>query len=100
VNVVFNNAGIIRRTTAVETTVEEWDRVFGRERAAIFLMCKHVVPIMAAAGGGSIVQHRVRLGPEGRRPGDLVLRLEGRRREHDARAGDRPRTAGDPRATR
>src|SRR5436190_12837104 len=27
VNVVFNNAGIIRRTTAVETTAEEWDRV-------------------------------------------------------------------------
>jgi len=55
VNVVFNNAGIIRRTTAVETTVEEWDRVFGVNVRSIFLMCKHVVPIMAAAGGGSIV---------------------------------------------
>ena len=55
VDVVFNNAGIIRRTTAVETTVEEWDRVFGVNVRAIFLMCKHVVPIMAAAGGGSIV---------------------------------------------
>lgn len=55
IDVVFNNAGIIRRTTAVETTVEEWDRVFGVNVRAIFLMCKHVVPIMAAAGGGSIV---------------------------------------------
>lgn len=55
VDVVFNNAGIIRRTTAVETSVEEWDRVFGVNVRAIFLMCKHVVPIMAAAGGGSIV---------------------------------------------
>ncbi len=55
VDVVFNNAGIIRRTTAVETTVEEWDRVFGVNVRAIFLMCKHVVPIMAANGGGSIV---------------------------------------------
>ncbi|KHK96220.1 short-chain dehydrogenase [Microbacterium mangrovi] len=55
IDVVFNNAGIIRRTTAVETSVEEWDRVFGVNVRAIFLMCKHVVPIMAAAGGGSIV---------------------------------------------
>jgi NAD(P)-dependent dehydrogenase (short-subunit alcohol dehydrogenase family) len=55
VNVVFNNAGIIRRTTAVETTAEEWDRVFSVNVKSIFLMCKHVVPIMAKAGGGSIV---------------------------------------------
>lgn len=55
VNVVFNNAGIIRRTTAVETTADEWDRVFGVNVKSIFLMCKHVVPIMAANGGGSIV---------------------------------------------
>jgi len=55
IDVVFNNAGIIRRTTAVETTVEEWDRVFGVNVRAIFLMCKHVVPVMAASGGGSIV---------------------------------------------
>ncbi len=55
VNVVFNNAGIIRRTTAVETTAEEWDRVFGVNVKSIFLMSKHVVPIMAANGGGSIV---------------------------------------------
>lgn len=55
IDVVFNNAGIIRRTTVVETTVEEWDRVFGVNVRAIFLMCKHVVPIMASAGGGSIV---------------------------------------------
>ncbi|MEO6310514.1 MAG: SDR family oxidoreductase [Leifsonia sp.] len=55
VNVVFNNAGIIRRTTAVETTAEDWDRVFGVNVKSIFLMSKHVVPIMAANGGGSIV---------------------------------------------
>ncbi len=55
VDVVFNNAGIIRRTTAVETTVDEWDQVFGVNVRSIFLMCKHVVPIMAANGGGAIV---------------------------------------------
>lgn len=55
VDVVFNNAGIIRRSTAVETTAEEWDRVFGVNVRSIFLMCKHVVPIMEANGGGSII---------------------------------------------
>ena len=54
-DIAFNNAGIIRRTTAVETTVEEWDRVFGVNVRGIFLMCKHVVPVMAASGKGSII---------------------------------------------
>lgn len=55
IDVVFNNAGIIRRTTAVETEVEEWDRVFGVNVRSIFLMCKHVVPVMEQSGGGSII---------------------------------------------
>ncbi len=55
VDVVFNNAGIIRRATAIELTVEEWDRVFAVNVRSVFLMCKHVVPVMAAGGGGSIV---------------------------------------------
>ncbi|MCT1478275.1 SDR family NAD(P)-dependent oxidoreductase [Microbacterium sp. p3-SID336] len=55
VDVVFNNAGIIRRQTAVEIDVDDWDLVFGVNVRAIYLMCKHVVPIMEAAGGGSIV---------------------------------------------
>jgi len=55
VDVVFNNAGIIRRTTAVDTTVDEWDLVFGVNVRSIFLMCKHIVPIMEKNGGGSIV---------------------------------------------
>ncbi|MGC4153597.1 MAG: SDR family NAD(P)-dependent oxidoreductase [Propionicimonas sp.] len=55
VDVVFNNAGIIRRTTVLETSVEMWDQVFAVNVRSIFLMCKHVVPVMAAAGGGSII---------------------------------------------
>lgn len=55
VNVVFNNAGIIRRTTVEDITVDEWDRVFAVNVRSIYLMCRQVVPIMAAAGGGSII---------------------------------------------
>ena len=97
VNVVFNNAGIIRRTTAVETTVEEWDRVFG---VNVALDLPHVQARRADHGRERRRlhrQHRLRLGPQGRRPGHLVLRLEGRSRQHDARARDRPRSAGHPR---
>lgn len=55
VDIVFNNAGIIRRTTVVETSADEWDRVFEVNVKSVFLMCKHVVPVMAANGGGSII---------------------------------------------
>jgi NAD(P)-dependent dehydrogenase (short-subunit alcohol dehydrogenase family) len=55
IDVLFNNAGVIRRSTAVELDVDTWDLVMAVNVRSIFLMCKHVVPIMAAAGGGSII---------------------------------------------
>lgn len=55
IDVVFNNAGIIRRTTVIDTDGDDWDRVFGVNVKSIFLMCKHAVPVMAADGGGSII---------------------------------------------
>ncbi len=54
-DVVFNNAGIARRTTAVETAVEDWDLSFAVNVRSIFLMCKHAIPHLEAAGGGSII---------------------------------------------
>lgn len=55
VEVLFNNVGIIRRADVVATTVEEWDRVFATNVRSIFLMCKLVIPLMAAHGGGSVI---------------------------------------------
>jgi NAD(P)-dependent dehydrogenase (short-subunit alcohol dehydrogenase family) len=55
VDVLFNNAGIIRRADVVNISVQDWDRVFAVNVRAVFLMCKLVVPVMAAAGGGSII---------------------------------------------
>jgi NAD(P)-dependent dehydrogenase (short-subunit alcohol dehydrogenase family) len=55
VHVLFNNAGIIRRASVVELSEEEWDRVMAVNVKAIFLMCRQVIPIMASAGGGSII---------------------------------------------
>ena len=54
-DILFNNAGIIRRATVVDTTEEEWDRVMAVNVKSIFLLGKYAVPIMAQAGGGVIV---------------------------------------------
>jgi NAD(P)-dependent dehydrogenase (short-subunit alcohol dehydrogenase family) len=52
---VVNSAGIIRRADVVGTTEAEWDAVMAVNVRSIFLLGKHAVPVMAAAGGGSIV---------------------------------------------
>ncbi|MFI6598159.1 SDR family NAD(P)-dependent oxidoreductase [Nonomuraea sp. NPDC050536] len=52
-HVLFNNAGIIRRTTALDLDVEEWDRVMAVNVRSVFLMCKYAIPAMTE--GGSIV---------------------------------------------
>jgi NAD(P)-dependent dehydrogenase (short-subunit alcohol dehydrogenase family) len=54
-HVLVNNAGIVRRATVVETTEEEWDRVMAVNVKSVFLAGKAAVPVMAAAGGGAIV---------------------------------------------
>ncbi len=54
-DVVVNAAGIIRRADVVGTTEEEWDAVMAVNVRSIFLMGKHAVPVMAAGGGGAIV---------------------------------------------
>jgi NAD(P)-dependent dehydrogenase (short-subunit alcohol dehydrogenase family) len=54
-DVVINSAGIIRRADVVATTEDEWDRVMDVNAKSIFLFGKHAVPVMAAGGGGSIV---------------------------------------------
>jgi NAD(P)-dependent dehydrogenase (short-subunit alcohol dehydrogenase family) len=54
-DILFNNAGIIRRASVLDTTEEEWDRVMAVNVKSIFLMSKHAVPVMAQAGGGVII---------------------------------------------
>jgi NAD(P)-dependent dehydrogenase (short-subunit alcohol dehydrogenase family) len=54
-DVLFNNAGIIRRADVVGTTEEEWDRVMAVNVKSVFMMSKYAVPVMAARGGGAIV---------------------------------------------
>jgi NAD(P)-dependent dehydrogenase (short-subunit alcohol dehydrogenase family) len=54
-DILFNNAGIIRRATVVELSEAEWERVMEVNVKAIFLLSKYAIPVMAQAGGGAIV---------------------------------------------
>ena len=54
-DILFNNAGIIRRASVVETSEEDWDAVMAVNVKSVFLMCREVIRIMAAAGRGSII---------------------------------------------
>jgi NAD(P)-dependent dehydrogenase (short-subunit alcohol dehydrogenase family) len=55
IHILFNNAGIIRRASVVEISEEDWDAVMAVNVKSIFLMCREVIPIMARAEGGSII---------------------------------------------
>ncbi len=54
-DILFNNAGIIRRAPLLETTEEEWDRLMAVNVKSIFLLSKQAIPVMATAGGGAII---------------------------------------------
>lgn len=55
IHVLFNNAGIIRRASIVELSEEDWDRVMAVNVKSIFVLSRQVIPLMADAGGGSII---------------------------------------------
>ena len=54
-DILFNNAGVIRRATVLDTTEAEWDRVMAVNVKSIFLLSRYAIPVMAQAGGGAII---------------------------------------------
>lgn len=54
--VLVNAAGIIVRKKLLDSTVQEWRRVLDVNLTGYFVLLKQVIPAMAEAGGGSIVQ--------------------------------------------
>lgn len=55
IDILFNNAGIIRRATVLELTEEDWDRVMAVNVKSIYLLSREVIPHMQKAGGGQII---------------------------------------------
>ena len=55
IDILFCCAGILRPGSVTEATLEDWDRTIAVNLTGPFLASRHVVPIMLANGGGSIV---------------------------------------------
>src|ERR1017187_1573872 len=55
IDILFNNAGIIRRATVLDLSEDDWDRVMAVNVKSIYLLSREVIPHMQKAGGGSII---------------------------------------------
>jgi NAD(P)-dependent dehydrogenase (short-subunit alcohol dehydrogenase family) len=57
IDVLFNNAGInpTDDASALETPLEAWERVQRVNLRSVFLCCKHGIPHLLDAGGGSVI---------------------------------------------
>lgn len=55
IDILFNNAGIIRRNSVTDTEYEEWEKVLDVNLNSIFYMSKAVIPVMKDQREGSIV---------------------------------------------
>jgi NAD(P)-dependent dehydrogenase (short-subunit alcohol dehydrogenase family) len=57
VDVLFNNAGISPNDDAsvLDTALEAWERVQAVNLRGVFLCCKHGIPHLLDAGGGSVI---------------------------------------------
>jgi NAD(P)-dependent dehydrogenase (short-subunit alcohol dehydrogenase family) len=55
IDCVLNSAGYVRFTPIAELALEEWNRLIAVHLTGTFLVCKTALPVLRAAGGGSIV---------------------------------------------
>jgi NAD(P)-dependent dehydrogenase (short-subunit alcohol dehydrogenase family) len=55
INILQNNVGIGSSGTVIDVDEAEWDDVMRVNVKSMMLMSKHVIPVMAAHGGGSII---------------------------------------------
>ena len=54
-DIVVNNAGVITRGKVTESSDADWDLSLGVNVQAPFRICRAAIPLLAAAGGGAIV---------------------------------------------
>ena len=54
-DIIVNNAGIITRGNVTDTSDEDWSRSLGVNVEAPFRVCRAAIPLLAARGGGAIV---------------------------------------------
>ncbi len=55
IDILFNNAGVIRRKNVLYLEEKDWDLTINVNLKAIYLLSKYVIPIMTKGKGGSII---------------------------------------------
>jgi NAD(P)-dependent dehydrogenase (short-subunit alcohol dehydrogenase family) len=55
IDVLVNNAGIMRRGNILDISVDDWNDLFAVNITAMFHLCRAALPHMIAGGGGAIV---------------------------------------------
>ncbi|MBP2672508.1 MAG: putative short-chain dehydrogenase, partial [candidate division NC10 bacterium] len=54
-DILVNNAGYAQPVSALEMSVQDWERMLAVDLKGVFLCCKAVAPYMIQQGGGKIV---------------------------------------------
>jgi NAD(P)-dependent dehydrogenase (short-subunit alcohol dehydrogenase family) len=72
VDILFNCAGWVHQGTILECRVEDWDKSFQVNVRSQYLMVKHMLPKMIAAGGGVILNMSSVLGATKAAPNRLA----------------------------
>ena len=57
IHVLFNNAGVAKRASFEDISLEEWDEQISVNLTAPFLCCQHLLPGLKSANGASIIHH-------------------------------------------
>ncbi len=55
IDILFNNAGVIKRKNILELEEKDWDLILDVNLKGIYLLSRHVIPIMIKARRGSII---------------------------------------------
>ncbi|MEH6550224.1 MAG: SDR family oxidoreductase [Pseudomonadales bacterium] len=54
-DVLVNNAGVMKMGSVLDTTLEDWRFLHSVNNDGVFLGCKHAIPAMEASGGGGSI---------------------------------------------
>jgi 3alpha(or 20beta)-hydroxysteroid dehydrogenase len=54
-DVLVNNAGIVKRVTMLECSLEDWNNIIDVNQTGVFLGIKHCAPLMKKSGAASII---------------------------------------------
>lgn len=57
IDVLFNNAGVMRRKNIVNLEEKDWDLMINVNLKSVYLLSRYVIPIMIEGKGGSIINN-------------------------------------------